>query len=65
MIDNLAGYAPAGSIEGDADSFLLAPYDVAVPPQLPGRPVQGDLVGNANRNGHRVTKPFAVTTAES
>ena len=39
--------AAAASIERDADSFFLAPYDVAVPPS--GRQVQGDLVGNANR----------------
>ena len=41
--------AAAASIEGDADSFFLASYDVAVPPQVSGRHVQGDLVGNANR----------------
>ncbi len=29
--------AAAASIEGDADPFFLAPYDVAVPPQMPGR----------------------------
>jgi len=29
-----------------ADFPFLAPYDVAVPPQLAGRHVQNDLVGN-------------------